>query len=241
MLNGANSVLLYGFSGDRCDVLYDSREPDQSEVRTVVISALLRTQKERSSEVSRGAPASSREGHLSSSALDSALTIALCRIQRLKREKICSNPRVLCIQASQDSPRQYVPTMNAIFAAQRAMVPIDVCVLGTAESSLLQQASFLSGGVYQNIAYPGGLLQYLISVFAIGPPYHPPLRECSHLVVATLGLTSPCARWPLQICIQGRTFTCHSRGVWTLGHLVFAIRRRSMSDSYAGAKQTPYQ
>ena len=61
-----------------------------------------------------------------------------------------------------DVPSQYIPPMNAIFAAQRSSVLIDACYLGPAQSAFLQQAAHLTGGVYLKPARPAGLLQYLL-------------------------------------------------------------------------------
>lgn len=64
----------------------------------------------------------------------------------------------------EDVPAQYIPTMNAIFAAQRSGVVIDACYLGSSQSAFLQQAAHLTGGVYLRPARPAGLLQYLLTV-----------------------------------------------------------------------------
>lgn len=91
---------------------------------------------------------------------------------------------------SPDPPSQYVPAMNGVFAAQRAGIPVDVCLLGGAETSFLHQApqitgkslaywtadrcrlstqSALAGGVYLRPERPGALLQYLLSSFSSDP------------------------------------------------------------------------
>ena len=63
-------------------------------------------------------------------------------------------------------PSQYIPTMNAIFAAQRSGVVVDACYLGSSQSAFLQQAAHLTGGVYLRPARSAGLLQYLLMVFS---------------------------------------------------------------------------
>ena len=72
------------------------------------------------------------------------------------------NARILCISSSPDDPGQYLATMNAIFAAQRAEILIDACVLGEKDSSFMQQASYLTKGAYVRPAKPGALIQYLL-------------------------------------------------------------------------------
>ncbi|CAA2956584.1 RNA polymerase II transcription factor B subunit 4 [Olea europaea subsp. europaea] len=67
----------------------------------------------------------------------------------------------------------YVAIMNAIFSAQRLMVPVDSCILGAQHSAFLQQgciflrqASYITGGVYLKPQQLDGLFQYLSTVFA---------------------------------------------------------------------------
>uniref|UniRef100_A0A0E0CET5 General transcription and DNA repair factor IIH subunit TFB4 n=1 Tax=Oryza meridionalis TaxID=40149 RepID=A0A0E0CET5_9ORYZ len=60
----------------------------------------------------------------------------------------------------------YVAVMNSIFSAQRSMVPIDSCIVGTQDSAFLQQASYITGGVYLKPQELNGLFQYLAAVFA---------------------------------------------------------------------------
>jgi len=77
-------------------------------------------------------------------------------------------PRMLIVHASSDSPSQHLATMNAIFAAQKLSVLIDVVLLNQREDSMqLQQAAHLTGGLY--LRPPVGspmqraLAQYLLS------------------------------------------------------------------------------
>lgn len=102
-----------------------------------------------------------------SSLLSGSLSMALCYIQRLFRSgPLHPQPRILCLHGSPDGPGQYVAVMNAIFSAQRSMVPIDSCVLGVQHSAFLQQASYITGGVYLKPQHLDGLFQYLATVFA---------------------------------------------------------------------------
>jgi transcription initiation factor TFIIH subunit 3 len=69
--------------------------------------------------------------------------------------------RILVISVSPDISAQYIPVMNAIFAAQRSSIPIDVLKLA-GDTVFLQQASDATGGVYLEPNEPQGLLQYLM-------------------------------------------------------------------------------
>lgn len=102
-----------------------------------------------------------------SSLLSGSLSMALCYIQRVFRSgPLHPQPRILCLHGSPDGPEQYVAVMNAIFSAQRSMVPIDSCVIGAQHSAFLQQASYITGGVYLKPQQLDGLFQYLSTVFA---------------------------------------------------------------------------
>ncbi|XP_077213287.1 basal transcription factor complex subunit-like protein isoform X2 [Tasmannia lanceolata] len=97
-----------------------------------------------------------------SSLLSGSLSLALCYIQRVFR----SGPLHPQPRGSPDGPEQYVAIMNAIFSAQRSMVPIDSCIVGAQHSAFLQQASYITGGVYLKPQQADGLFQYLSVVFA---------------------------------------------------------------------------
>ena len=57
------------------------------------------------------------------------------------------NSRILVLSTSGDLASQYIPLMNAMFAAQNGRVPIDILKLA-GDSALLQQASFTTGGIF---------------------------------------------------------------------------------------------
>lgn len=73
--------------------------------------------------------------------------------------------RIVVISVSESSPAQYIPTMNAVFAASHAGIPIDILSLhGTA--TFLQQASYITRGTFLEASNPQGLLTYLMFGFA---------------------------------------------------------------------------
>lgn len=73
--------------------------------------------------------------------------------------------RIVVVSVSDSSPAQYIPTMNAVFAASHAGIPIDILSLrGTA--TFLQQASYITRGTFLEAASPQGLLTYLMFGFA---------------------------------------------------------------------------
>lgn len=82
--------------------------------------------------------------------LSGGLSRALCYIHRHSARYAASprhqaKPRILCLLSAGDTPLQYIPVMNCIFAAQHAGVVVDALVVGQADSALLQQAAHITG------------------------------------------------------------------------------------------------
>lgn len=111
--------------------------------------------------------------------LSGALTIALCHINKAARQLTTSTGsaddaarqnssappalkgRILVISVSDSEPIQYIPTMNAVFAAAHAQVAIDTLSLA-GEPAFLQQACFNTNGTFLAASNPQGLLTYLM-------------------------------------------------------------------------------
>ncbi|KAI1172984.1 TFIIH subunit Tfb4/p34 [Nemania sp. FL0916] len=73
--------------------------------------------------------------------------------------------RILVLSVSRSEPAQYITTMNAVFAASHAHIPVDTLALYDAPA-FLQQAAFITGGVFLSAAAnPRGLLSYLMFGF----------------------------------------------------------------------------
>ncbi|KAI2465610.1 transcription factor Tfb4 [Annulohypoxylon bovei var. microspora] len=73
--------------------------------------------------------------------------------------------RIFVLSVSDSEPAQYIPTMNAVFAASHARIAVDTLSLyGT--PTFLQQAAFITSGTFLSAASnPGGLLSYLMCGF----------------------------------------------------------------------------
>ena len=104
------------------------------------------------------------------SQFSAALSLALCYINRVKKAEVISGRldcRILVIQGTADSPAQYIPMMNCIFSAQKINIIVDACVLGLTESTFLQQATDLTGGLYLRLPEDSQhvFLQYLLTVY----------------------------------------------------------------------------
>lgn len=78
--------------------------------------------------------------------------------------KAALTARILILSVSGDLAGQYIPVMNAVFAAQRLRIPIDVLKLA-GDTAFLQQASDATGGIYIAPQTPQGMLQYLMMAF----------------------------------------------------------------------------
>jgi transcription initiation factor TFIIH subunit 3 len=89
--------------------------------------------------------------------------------------------RILVISVSDSEPAQYISTMNAVFAASHARIPIDtLSVSPHASPTFLQQAAFITGGSYLSCASnPSGLLSYLMFGFL------PDAESRVHLIMPT--------------------------------------------------------
>jgi transcription initiation factor TFIIH subunit 3 len=75
--------------------------------------------------------------------------------------------RILILSVSDSSPAQYIPTMNAVFAAAHARIAIDTLSL-RGSATFLEQASFITRGTFIRATEPRGLLQYLMLGFGSG-------------------------------------------------------------------------
>jgi transcription initiation factor TFIIH subunit 3 len=117
------------------------------------------------------AGAEQQQQQLQEAVLSGGMSRALCYANRLSGRYGTSSrhkakPRILSIVCAADTPLQYIPLMNCIFAAQHSNVALDAVVLGPADSAFLQQAAHITGGIYQRPQQPTGLLQYLLGVFS---------------------------------------------------------------------------
>ena len=108
------------------------------------------------------------------SALSAAMALALCHIHRGMQNHPETESRILVVQVAPDEPGQHIAMMNCLFTAQHMGVAVDACVLASADSIFLQQASFLTDGIYFKPSAPPRadtdpvLLQYLLTVFLAG-------------------------------------------------------------------------
>ncbi len=77
-----------------------------------------------------------------------ALSMGLCVINREIKKNPNIQPRMLILNISKDIPSTYSPVMNCIFSAQKLGAQVDAVIFSAKSSPYLQQACFLTGGIY---------------------------------------------------------------------------------------------
>lgn len=177
LLHGANQLVVCALHSDGCHLLYES--PSLTQQRAAgggaaavdVADLAAAPTSVIATRLSELPPCKfGGQERAQATPLSGGLSRVLCYAhQAMLREpggRATQQARILCMHGSQDTPGQYVATMNAIFCAQNVGIPIDVCLLGPHESPFLQQAASLTGGLYLRPPRPEALVQYLITVFA---------------------------------------------------------------------------
>ncbi|KAK3267532.1 hypothetical protein CYMTET_23913 [Cymbomonas tetramitiformis] len=172
MLHRRNRLACIGMHSGKCKVLYetpgffqaDAKQAFDPTLSEPIGAKLVRSIKQLAEEEHNGLPSEPVPVPLSA-----ALSMALCQIQRARRGSSLQNlaPRILCLHGSPDPPAQYIAIMNTFFSAARNDVLVDSCLLGMQDSAFLQQAAHITGGCYLRPPRLDGLLQYLLSVFAV--------------------------------------------------------------------------
>ncbi|KAL2459453.1 basal transcription factor complex subunit-related [Forsythia ovata] len=163
LLNQLNQIVVIATGYNSCDYIFDSAASQNHNQRAENLLQKLEDFVHKDESLCRD---DSVDGP-GFSLLSGSLSMALCYIQKVFRSgPLHPRPRILCLHGSPDGPGQYVAIMNAIFSAQRSMVPIDSCIMGAQHSAFLQQASYITGGVYLKPQHLDGLFQYLSTVFA---------------------------------------------------------------------------
>ncbi|PNW85108.1 hypothetical protein CHLRE_03g172050v5 [Chlamydomonas reinhardtii] len=136
-----------------------------------------------------GAAANAGQGAGPGFALSGALSRALCLVHRLQQQQAAAGgrprgrPRVLALLGCGDTAAQYIPVMNAIFSAQRAQVVLDAVVVAPQDSSFMQQAAHLTGGLYFRPHRGRGLLGVLLNHFVCDTATRKQLDEAQALGV----------------------------------------------------------
>lgn len=176
LLHQMNQLVVIGTGTNSCEFIYDSSTMNSEYKKSKDIkgaedfltpSTIIVQQLEDFIKRDQALNTNNNAAKNIHSLLSGSLSMALCYIQRIIRGGPSHpQPRILCLQGSPDGPQQYVAVMNSIFSAQRSMVPVDSCIVGSQHSAFLQQASHITGGIYLKPQQPEGLFQFLVMVFA---------------------------------------------------------------------------
>ncbi|PON46992.1 TFIIH subunit [Parasponia andersonii] len=173
LLNQLNQVVVIATGYNHCDYVFDSSLATNQGSENGRMPALCYDLLQKLEEFLVKDEQLHKEGSekgLASSLLSGSLSMALCCILFYDLD-ICTASLCLIFRRFFDQGHSihnpgYVAIMNSIFSAQRSMVPIDSCYIGSNNSAFLQQASYITGGVYLKPQQLDGLFQYLSTVFA---------------------------------------------------------------------------
>jgi transcription initiation factor TFIIH subunit 3 len=138
------------------------------------------------------------KGVSSSSSLSRAFSKALCIIHRQLQLFPKLQPRVLAVQVSHDHPGSYNSMMNSIFSADHVKCPFDACVLTNHhDSHFLQQACYITGGIYIRPLDQRDLLQVMLTHYL--PSSHSRQMLQGHVQrVVDFRATCVCHRTPVE-------------------------------------------
>ncbi|KAK5667436.1 hypothetical protein QVD99_006034 [Batrachochytrium dendrobatidis] len=173
-----------------------------------------------------------------------ALSLALTYINKMQSSTTPDRQsRILVLSVSPDGSAQYIPIMNAIFAAQKQDTPIDVCRLVNEPSIFLPQASYITNGIYLQVRNTSHLIQHLIHIFLPDSSTRKMLCLGSN---ADVDFRASCfchkkdrtLNWRVQSLLAGKTCsavlsrqTLCSNALTSIGHTVYNCRSRQLQTS----------
>ncbi|KAJ0411025.1 hypothetical protein ATCC90586_003627 [Pythium insidiosum] len=166
LLHRSNRIVIIAAHAGRSLMLYP--DPDQSDTsglaeQSMVVTAKV-TQKLQALSQTPVDPSTPQP-----TAIAASISRALCFINRAIADQSELRPRILVLQKSPDVSAHYISVMNGIFSAQKKGVAVDACILAREHSSFLQQAAYLTGGIYYKPNDANSLLQYLTSIYLPDP------------------------------------------------------------------------
>ncbi|RYG55509.1 hypothetical protein EON66_05115 [archaeon] len=102
-----------------------------------------------------------------SKSLPSCMSLALCYQNSQRQTARGLRARILVVHAGEDVAASYIPLINCMYTAQRFDVLVDSMQLGEQQSTVLQQAAHLTGGVHIRVQLDlqSVLLQFMITHF----------------------------------------------------------------------------
>jgi transcription initiation factor TFIIH subunit 3 len=162
LLHRSNRIVLMAAHGGRCEMLYPDAELSDTSGLAEQYSKVNACVFEKLKILSRVQLDPNKSNF---TAISASLSRALCFINRGINEQSDLRPRILVLQKSVDVSEHYISAMNCIFSAQKKSVPVDACILSSEHSSFMQQAAYLTGGIYFKPNDANNLLQYLISIY----------------------------------------------------------------------------
>lgn len=166
LMHRQNRLSILASSDEGCKQIYPRREDEDSNEDFLVVGHTLPptiTSGLLGDDLTKGMAGGSNAGTDGGTALAKCLSRALCIINRQMRFHADLQSRILVLKIAKDHSPSYNSVMNSIFSADKLNVPVDSVVLGAKDSLFLQQASFLTNGVYLKPEDQKNLLQLLLT------------------------------------------------------------------------------
>eukprot|EP00658_Telonema_sp_P-2_P047638 TRINITY_DN3623_c0_g1_i2.p1 TRINITY_DN3623_c0_g1~~TRINITY_DN3623_c0_g1_i2.p1 ORF type:complete len:275 (-),score=47.57 TRINITY_DN3623_c0_g1_i2:381-1205(-) len=164
LLHQANKLVLVGSDCTGSHVIYPPKHDPNPRNHANLAPVIIQTLRERLAAAQ--AQSESADEPDQTPKLASGLATALCYLNRIVTTGAKLEPRLLVLQASNDSSAQYISMMNCIFAAQRMEAYMDACVFSSQDSVFLQQACHITQGVYFRVTHKDkALLQTFVTFF----------------------------------------------------------------------------
>uniref|UniRef100_A0A1I7VTL0 General transcription factor IIH subunit 3 n=1 Tax=Loa loa TaxID=7209 RepID=A0A1I7VTL0_LOALO len=156
-LSAANRIIVIGADGTLSEpTIYATNTSIDIDMNSAVKTAVRNALKKSASSTNT----------TESAVFAPAVAIAICHIFRYKNEVDNGDGRILIINIGSDLRGEHSILMNIFFAAHKHNILIDVANIGEA-STILQQASDITGGTYFSVKKPKQLLKYTMC-FTLG-------------------------------------------------------------------------
>lgn len=169
LMHRQNRLAIVAASDGGCRQIYPRREDENTNedflvvghtLPPIITSGLLGDDLTKRMAGGNGGSSAGSGGGL---ALAKCLSRALCIINRQMTTHADLQSRILVMKIAKDHSPSYNSVMNSIFSADKLNIPVDSVVLGSKDSLFLQQASFLTNGVYLKPQDQRDLLQLLLT------------------------------------------------------------------------------
>jgi transcription initiation factor TFIIH subunit 3 len=168
LMHRKNRVIILLTTSDDVKIIYPPTSSNSTlsstyhELSVTVASQIVAISKEEKQKMTNVKHPSNSTGNYLANGLSKSLCIINRQIQLSK-----FLPRVLIMQFDKDRVVDYNSFMNSIFNAQKLEILVDALVVSKFDSHILQQACFLTGGLYLRHRDEDNILQILTMHFLL--------------------------------------------------------------------------